>query len=327
MSNALAVLPKDFGQVATLPEWQNIPAESLGGGITGGYAVMGYRGKVWSIRKGGEEYPLMADFNGQQIPLPALDAVIVKAAGVISKVWYENGYQEGSSASPDCMSTNGVTPSPMSPKRQSAACGVCPRNQFRTKENGKKGKECQDSKRTAITPLNDLTNDSFGGPMLLRVPAASLNPLKLFGDAMAKRGFPLYFSYGVRIAFDPQESYPKFVFSPIRALDKNEAMIVQELRNDPSIDRIIAEEQGDVSAPVQGGQSVGWLENHPANGMAGSPTAPNTNGQHATPAAQKATKPKTTAAKAPKPEPAVEPAQASGQDFDGQLDDLLEGDE
>lgn len=253
MSTSL-VLPNAFGSnsVTARYQGQGIANERLGEGISSGYAIVGYKGKVWSIRHSGNEYPLMRD-DGDG-PRGSIEAVVVKASGVISKVFYENGYTEGSNASPDCMSVNGVTPAVSSPKKQAAACVVCPRNQFKPLPNGKKGKECSDSKRLAIVPLDDVTNEAFGGPMLLRVPAASLTTLKVYGDQMAGYGYPYYFTYGTRIAFDPSESYPKFVFSPIRPLTPHELDDIDQMRGNPDINRIVAE---DDPAPATNG-GVQW---------------------------------------------------------------------
>lgn len=327
MSNDLMALPQGFGQSVVLAG--DAAPENLGEGISGGYAILGYRGKVWSIRRSGEETPITVDFNGQTIPAPFIDTVIVKASGVISKVWYENGYQEGNSAPPDCLSTNGIVPVATSPKKQAPACSVCPRNQWGSGKEGK-GKACADAKRLAVAPINDLRPESL---MLLRVPPASLRALKQYGDSMTRRGFPLYYRYGTRFSFDAAESYPKFVFQPVRAMSHDEAVIIEELRNDPVTDQIIAEDGG-AMADTGNGQ-VQWAQQqvqqpapNPATAGAGQP-AP------AAQAAPKATKPKATkAAKAPQnvapaaaPSivPGAQPDQNAGASFDEDLDNLIEG--
>ena len=51
-------LPKSFGK---LPEaFKGIPIvnDALGAGVGSSYAVMGFRGKVWMVKFGGEEVPL-----------------------------------------------------------------------------------------------------------------------------------------------------------------------------------------------------------------------------------------------------------------------------
>ncbi len=89
-------------------------------------------------------------------------------------------------------------------------------------------------------PLADIPNELFGGPMLLRVPAASLQDLATYGELMAKLGYP-YYAIGTRVAFEPNESYPKFVFTGIRPLTEEEGKAVVALQEDQSIVRILAE--------------------------------------------------------------------------------------
>jgi hypothetical protein len=253
-----AIAPQgQFGAPSQL--FANQPVENeLGAGVHGGFGMIGYKGKVWSIRKGGDEKPLMReDGDG---PRASIEVVVVKAPTVISKIFYENGYVEGSTASPDCYSTNGLAPAPGAAKKQCATCAACPKNAWgsRITPQGKQGKACSDSKRLAVVPLGDLKNEMFGGPMLLRVPAASLQDMSSFGQKMASLGYPAG-SYGMRVAFDVNEAYPKFVFTAIRPLNDVEAKVVIDWRNGPEVARILAEDEhsaapAQIAAPAQ--QSV-----------------------------------------------------------------------
>jgi hypothetical protein len=175
-------------------------------------------------------------------PRASIDLVVLAASKHLSKVWYEKGWVEGNSSPPDCWSGNGITPDPSAPNLQSPTCASCPRNIWggRITENGKRAKECTDSKRLAVVPVNDIANEAWGGPMLLRVPAASLSSLASYGAEMSKMGFP-YYSIATRISFDPQESYPKFKFMAVRPLDLEEGAQVLELKESPLVDRILAE--------------------------------------------------------------------------------------
>src|SRR5215218_8761359 len=70
--------------------------KELGEGITSGFAVVSLRGKVWRIKHRGEEKPLLMPDG--RTPRYSLNVIIVKAAPNISKIWYETGYVEGSTA-------------------------------------------------------------------------------------------------------------------------------------------------------------------------------------------------------------------------------------
>lgn len=239
MSNNVVSANPNFGAVSTRFASQSNDND-LSAGVQVGFGIIGYKGKVWSTRFRGTNTDLMRpDGDG---PMNSVEVVILKASAHVSKIWYENGWVEGSNAAPDCFSTNGVTPDVGSKKKQANACALCPKNQWgsRITPQGKQGKACGDSKRLAIVPLPDIANEGLGGPMLLRVPAASLGDLATFGDKYKAMGYP-YFSIGVRIAFDPKESYPKFVFSAIRPLTDAEADMVLSMRDSAQVNRILAE--------------------------------------------------------------------------------------
>lgn len=220
--------------------------ESLGGGIGSSYGVIGYRGKTWSLRSGGQTHLWLRPEDGS--PLNFLDVVILRASEVKSKSYYEGWDDEGSAGKrPICASMDGVRPDRDVQTKQSDMCALCPRNQWYTNDKGKKTKDCADYKRLAVLVLPQLTAPFFGGtallePVFLRIPGGSLLDLKTFGDQKANEGWH-YSAYITRIAFDVRESYPKFVYTaqaPIR--DENFAKIVMELRDDAVAKRITGEE-------------------------------------------------------------------------------------
>lgn len=242
-----AVVQQNFGAIST--KFSVLPQENdLSAGIDASYPLMKYKGKVWTTSHKGEERSLMReDGDG---PRNSIDVVIVKAPKVKSKIYYAKGYVEGSVAAPDCWSTNGLVPDARAEKKQWASCALCPQNKFgsRISEAGKKGKACQDSKRIAIVPANTTTPDPevlrnlpLGGPMLLRIPGATLEGLGLYGEQMTRANFP-YQAVVTRIAFDTAEAYPKFTFAPVRPLSDEEANVILELVNSPQVERILAED-------------------------------------------------------------------------------------
>lgn len=238
--NKAVMIPAGFaGGVSKV--FDNAPVESLGEGIRSGFGIIGYKGKVWSTKYQGNETHLMReDGDG---PRASIEVVVVKASPHISKIWYEQGFVDGSTAPPDCWSANGIVPDPAAPKKPSTTCGGCPKNAWGSKitEAGKQTKACSDSKRLAVVPLNDIDNDAMGGPMLLRVPAASLKDLKLYGDTLQSYGVP-YYAAATRIGFDHSEAYPKFTFSAIRPLSDVEAQKVLGLREDARVASILSEQ-------------------------------------------------------------------------------------
>lgn len=237
MNQIVNAAPMAMGAVSA--RFANVPVENdLAEGISGGYGLLTYKGKVWTIRHRGVDRQLMRpDGDG---PMNSVEVVILKGATGLSKIWYENGYVEGSNAPPDCSSSNGVIPDNGVPKKQNNVCATCPRNAWGSDRRGGKGKDCADSRRVAIVPLTDIPNEAFGGPMLLRIPAASLQDMAAFSSQMQGQGYP-YFSIGIRISFDTQESFPKFKFNGIRPLSDAEADMVLRLRTSPEVERIVSE--------------------------------------------------------------------------------------
>lgn len=306
-------LPKNFGAVSKLFANQQASNDELGSGIASSYGIVGYRGKVWSIKHQGKETQLMRD-DGDG-PRGSVEVVIVKAASAVAKIFYAGGYQDGSNSAPDCWSTNGVTPDAAAQNKQNATCAGCPMNAWgsRVTEAGKQGKACSDNRRIAIVPLNDMANDMFGGPMLLRIPAASLKDLKAYGELLNSYHYP-YYACATRISFDPKEAYPKFVFSAIRPLTDEEAKYVLELRGDKRVSNILNEAQEISSAVAK--QEEDAIPASPFE-QAPAPAAP----KAAAPKAAAKAAPKAESAPAPKAEP--QPAQAAPASFDEMLEQIL----
>lgn len=238
MSNQLATLPAGFGTPSTA--FVDKANDDLGQGIAASYGIIGYRGKVWSIKYQGTETPLMSEDG--DTPRGSIEVVIVKASPAVSKIFYAGGYQDGSNSPPDCWSSNGVTPDASVKDKQNPTCAGCPRNVWgsRTTDAGKQGKQCSDSRRVAVSPLADIMSEVTGGPMLLRVPAASLKDLKGYGDMLNQHQFP-YYAVATKIKFDVKEAYPKFVFEAIRPLTEEEAAQVITLQSDPRVHQLLAD--------------------------------------------------------------------------------------
>lgn len=230
-------------------------------GIGMSFPVMSIRGRVFRIKFRGEEYPVV--IPGTQHPAPNIDVVMIKASPAISKVFYESQFVEGNRDAPDCFSTNGVQPDAAAVKKQSVHCATCPQNLWGSKMvNDKAMKACQDTKRVAVVPLGDLRNEAFGGPMLLRVPPASLQDLSQYADTMVQWG-QTYFSVGTQITFDIDVAHPKLKFAPMMPLTGDQARLIVELQEHPQVRRMLTEaveyaraESPDQPAQPPGGQPI-----------------------------------------------------------------------
>ena len=246
MSN---VVPFAAGNISRV--FGNGPVQDdLSAGVQASYGVIGYKGKVWSIKYRGDEVQLLRD-DGDGAR-NSIEVVIVGAAKNLSKIFYASGYTEGANSAPDCFSTDGIVPNPSAVSKQSPTCASCANNVWGSSVSavsGKPTKRCADNKRLALVPLQDINNEIYGGPLLLRVPAASLQELAQYGQKMQQLGYPSY-AIGTRISFDTEVSYPRFTFQAIRPLNDDEAVKVMELKNGNAVARILAEAQELTSAPV-----------------------------------------------------------------------------
>jgi hypothetical protein len=244
------MLPASFGPLADV--FGDLPSDDrLSTGIATSYPILRIKGKVWSITRGGAEPFVLMRPDGDG-PRSSIDVVLLAASQYVSKVWYETGYVEGSTEAPDCFSANGIVPDASSEKKQSNTCASCPQNKWGSKITpaGKKAKACADSKRVAVSPLGDIRNEAFGGPMLLRVPAASLADFGNYGDGMDARGYK-YFTIGTKMSFAATEAYPKIEFEPIRPLNSKEGAAVLELRESAAVQSILQEATADLEPVVE----------------------------------------------------------------------------
>jgi hypothetical protein len=199
---------------------------STGGG---GFPVVSIKGKVFTIRRGSERNMLM-DPDRPDAPAPYIDVVILNSNPGLAKIYYEGNYTEGSDDKPVCYSNDGVTPAKDSQDPQAAKCATCAHNQWgsRITEDGKKAKECQDSKRLAIA-----TTNAVGDAMLLRVPAASLKTLGQYIKLLESRGVDNYQAVVTRIGFDYSVAHPALTFKPIGFVDEETfAEVVEAVQSD-----------------------------------------------------------------------------------------------
>lgn len=210
-------------------------------GVGSAYANVSFKGKIFRIKYGGEEVVLVDPATN--LALQYMDVVVLDAKSELSKTFYAAGYVEGVSEQPDCSSEDGVTPSaPVGKQVQCHDCRMCKWNAFGSKvsTDGKpsNSKACADTRKLAVVPIYNLQNERFGGPMLLRVPAASLTGLANFSRTLANQGAP-FFAAVVRITFDISAAYPKLDFTPLRFLTDQEAQDVLALRVDPRTAEIL----------------------------------------------------------------------------------------
>ena len=208
--------------------------DELSGGVSAGYAVLSIKGKTWSLREGGVTQVIMRPGTDDD-PAASLEVVIVRANPSLSKVYYPNGYVEGTDEKPPCFSNDGIAPDPGSSAPQCSTCAACPHNVWgsRITENDQKGKACADSRRIAVVPSGELDR-----AMLLRVPAASLKDVAAYAKMLTARNAP-YQAVVTKISFDTSVAYPKLVLKAVRWLTAEEAETVRGVMDSDVVAQII----------------------------------------------------------------------------------------
>lgn len=219
----------------------------LTSGVQASFAVLSFKGKVWRVKYQGEE-KIIKNRDGD--PASSLIAVIVKASPQVSKIYYPGAYTEGDQDAPSCFSIDGVRPDPGAAEPQSNTCAGCPKNIWGSKitEQGNKTKACSDSRRIAVVPYPDLRNEAFGGPLLLRIPPASLQEIYRYGKYLQDMGVN-YNMLVTKITFDAEAAYPRLMFSVMEHpesgqpiwMDEAQMETIKELRDGDVIDRMLAE--------------------------------------------------------------------------------------
>ena len=254
------------------PALANLPDDdNLASGIGTAYAIVGYKGKSWSLRYRGENHLFktkvkMDDGSVREQLSRTIDVVILDAAPGKSKSYFPN-YEDGAGDPPLCASLDGIVPDPGVEQKQAEACAICPRNELKIQANGRRGKECTDYKRLAVALMPNATKPMFGEPLMepvfLRVPPASLNALVLLEQKMGKKGLGYHYSaYLTRISFVELDakghpmSYPQMQFFAVRPLTGEELKPILAMRADPQCERITGEAGRDSIRAIAGPTSL-----------------------------------------------------------------------
>ena len=227
--------------------------EELTSHAGGGFPIISIKGKVFAVVRDGERTVLTKEVDGEKIPAPSIDVVIVKANKGTSKVFYAKGYTEGGeNMKPDCFSNDGVKPDAAVESPCSNLCATCKHNQWGSKigEHGGKGKACSDSVRIAVA-----TPDQVNDPYLLRVPPASIRALGEYGSAVKKRGvaFPMLVT---RVGFDMEAPTPKLTFKAVGLVDDRTFAQVNEMRESDTVANILGQSGGYAAEPASEVETV-----------------------------------------------------------------------
>ena len=214
------------------------PNQSMADGIAAGFPVIGYKGKVWSLRLRGEQYNFVRPDDGT--PAAYIDMVVIGSNPVLSKQFYPPPYREDSSGPPICSSLNHDVPDPGVSAPQAKSCSLCANDVWQMQPNGRMGRACKDYKRLAVLLMPAMTKKLLGSPLmepvLFPVPAGSLSALKLYNDSLRDQGIP-FAATVTRVTFAPDKQF-QMLFRWQQMLTDREADVVLPLIEDTQTRRI-----------------------------------------------------------------------------------------
>jgi hypothetical protein len=208
--NSLVSLDRGPSPIALLRQRHSSLLDNARKGMPVSFGVLGYKGKNFRVKYRGEQ-AILKDDRG---PVPHVDVVIVGVSGAISRQYFGRAYSDGDDQGPECWSTDGERPDAAVQHKQNPVCATCKWSQWgsRMTDSGKKAKVCQDTRRVAVVPLDDIENKTFGGPMLLRLPPMSIPNLQKYAEFLAHKGAS-FETVATRISFDNDMAYPRLTFS------------------------------------------------------------------------------------------------------------------
>jgi hypothetical protein len=196
---------------------------------------LSYRGKVWRRIVGGEETQLTrTNADGDAEPVPIVSVVVLDHNKSRSRAYYKGNFEEGKNATPDCTSSDGITPDADVKEPCAKTCAACPNSVKGSKitENGKQSTLCSPFKRVAIVPAQGLGSHPV---MLLRLAQTSMwdkdngeNEAKgwyawdQYLDMLRARGAKHTAAVETKVKFDLRMAYPKLLFSASRWLNPEE---------------------------------------------------------------------------------------------------------
>lgn len=298
--------------------FQNLnPADTLqelSGGVTSGFPLISYRGKVWRVRIAGVEHNYLDEQNQA---MPCVEIVIVRSNVRPSKSYFDKTYEEGSSELPRCFSTDGIAPDAQIADPIHSQCASCPKNAWgsgKPTPSGKKSRACSDVRRMAVSFAHEIAEKGASATLyLMRVPPASLNPLKDYAEKILQPRGLYPFAVVTRVGFDPNTSHPKLTFKALRFVNDEEAEAIAALRESEEARRILSE----ATEFAGGGTTESGAEAGDANPHAARTVAP-------TPAGSPVRKPRRAAARPAEAEEATLPeeqaVEAEGGEEGGVID-------
>ena len=189
------------------------------------------------------------------MPVPQLQAVVLKAKPGKEKVWYATKFMPGQETqAPDCSSDDGIKPNADSRLKQCDNCASCPQNVFGSgtdaSGNATGGKACADRKVLAMY--------AAGSAYRFAVPPASLKSWDSYCNQLTTKGLPLPAVITI-VGFEQGDTAYKLTFAFGGMLAENQLGAIVKMISTPEVVGICSPRTAQATPPVQ--QQVEHNEN------------------------------------------------------------------
>jgi len=161
----------------------------------------------------------------------SLSGVIVDF--VAKKAWYEGAYDKDHIVPPNCFALgfvphDALEPSENSPEVQCEDCKSCPKNAFKSADNGK-GKACKDSYILALLP----PDAEEGAPLVtLELSATAIKPFEKYVRDLARDFGKAPYCFVTEFFFDAKSDFPSVRCGNPQAADGNLIALAYSMREE-----------------------------------------------------------------------------------------------
>ena len=181
------------------------------------------------------------------MPVPQLQAVVLKAKPGKEKAWYATKFMPGQETqSPDCSSDDGIKPNADSRLKQCDNCASCSQNVFGSgtdaSGNATGGKACADRKVLAMY--------AAGSAYRFAVPPASLKSWDSYCNQLTTKGLPLPAVITI-VGFEQGDTAYKLTFAFGGMLAENQLGAIVKMISTPEVVDICSPRTAQATPPVQ----------------------------------------------------------------------------
>lgn len=160
---------------------------------------------------------------------------------VSKKAWYEGAYDKDSIVPPNCfaldfMQHDMLEPSENSPDKQADSCKSCPKNQFKSADNGK-GKACKDAYVLALLPpmVDGETAEEYqarAALVTLEISATGIKPFEKYVRDLARDYSKAPYAFVTEFFMDDTVDYASVRAGNPEGITAIEAQLVFSLREE-----------------------------------------------------------------------------------------------